>query len=686
MKNIFILILLFTSQLLFAQVDRTKAPAAGPAPKLQMGKYETFTLPNGLQVFVVENRKLPTVSFSLRLDKDPLIELKNAGLADLTGQMLSRGTKNATKAQIDESIDMIGARFSANSEGFYASSLKKHQKQLLEVVSDVLLNPTFPEEELEKLKKLQVQAIVSSKSSDAAIASNVKSALNFGPNHPFGEVISESSIESINAEMCKDYYNTFFKPNIGYLAIVGDITLAEAKVLAETYFSGWKSAEVPRMEYPEAKAPNAPQIALANKVGAVQSNISVTYPVTLKFGHPDVIPVSVMNEILGGSSFGARLVQNLREKNAWTYGSYSTVGPNQVNSSFTASASVRNSVTDSAIVEILNEMNRMRIEPITEEALKNVLSRMSGAFARSLESPQTIARFALNTAIYKLPADYYVNYLENLNKVTPEQIQAVAQKYLKPENANIIVVGNRQEVTPMLEKFGTVKFYDFYGKEVKKAEKPLPADLTAEKVLENYITALGGVKNIKKIKDVTSVLTAEIQGTTLEITSQAKAPNKSLNKVEANGMVMQKTTFNGTSGKQSSIQGNNVLEGKELEEVKWESYLFGELNYAAMGFKMALIGVEEIDGFDTYIMEVTNPAGTKSTQYFSSVTNLKVREMKTIDTPNGPFTQITDLKDYKAVNGVMFPHTIVKSFGPQMLEAKIKTLTVNSKLKDDVFN
>ncbi len=686
MKNIFTLLLLFTSQLLFAQIDRSKAPSAGPAPKLQMGKYESFTLPNGLQVFVVENRKLPVVSFNLRLDKDPIIEGKNAGLSDLTGQMLARGTKNATKAQIDESIDKIGAQFSASSEGFYASSLKKHQKQLLEVVSDVLLNPTFPEEELEKLKKLQVQSIVSGKSSDAAIARNVRSAINFGSNHPYGEVVSESSIESINAEMCKDYYNTFFKANIGYLAIVGDINLNEAKQLASTYFGNWKAGDVPSIKYPEAQLPSSTRVAIANKVGAVQSNIAVTYPVNLKFGHPDVIPVSVMNEILGGGSFGARLVQNLRETNAWTYGAYSNLSPNQVNSLFFAGANVRNSVTDSAVMEILKEMARMRTEKVSDDAVKNVLSRMSGAFARSLESPQTIARFALNTAIYKLPADYYVNYLENLNKVTADQIQEVANKYIQPENANIVIVGNRNEVTPMMEKFGTVKFYDFYGNEVKKAATPLPAGLTAEKVIEDYIIALGGVKNLKKVKDVTSVYVAEIQGTKLEITNQQKAPNKSLNKVEANGVIMQKTTFNGTTGKQNSMMGNKVLEGKDLEELKWESYLFGELNYATLGFKMELTGIEEIEGQNAYVVEVTNPAGTKSTQYYSTSTNLKIREMKTMDTPNGQFTQVTDLKDYKAVNGVMFPHTVVQSFGPQNIESKIKTLTVNGKLKDDVFN
>jgi len=450
---------------------RSQAPTAGPAPKIQISEPEIFTLDNGLQVVVVENHKIPRVSFQLLLDNDPMLEGEFAGAASMAGQMLSKGTTTRTKAELDEEIDFIGARLSTNDNGLFAASLTKHVPKLLELMSDIVLNPAFPADELDKMKKQQLSSLTSEKDDPNAIARNVANALRYGKDHPYGEMMTEASVKNITLEKCKAYYNTYFKPNVAYMAVVGDITAAEAKVQLDKYLGDWKKGDVPTHTYDTPMQPDATQIAFVNKEGAVQSVISVTYPIDLKPGAPDAIPASVMNSILGGGVFSGRLMQNLREDKAYTYGARSSIRTNKLVGAFSAGASVRNEVTDSSIVQFIYELHQMRDTDVDAKDLSLVLNSMTGGFARSLERPETLARFALNTIRYDLPKDYYATYLEKLNAVTVADVKAMSMKYIKPENAYILVVGNQDEVAGKLGQFGSsgqVDFYDTEGNPVKK--------------------------------------------------------------------------------------------------------------------------------------------------------------------------------------------------------------------------
>jgi zinc protease len=275
---------LLISGVTFAQkgtkLDRSIKPKAASAPEIKLGTTQSFTLENGLQVFVVENHKLPQVSYSLTLDVDPVLEGDMAGYKSATGELLSTGTKNRTKDQINEQIDFIGASLNTYSEGIYASSLKKHQEKLLDIMSDVLMNAEFKQEELDKIKKQTISGIQSSKDNPDAIATNVTSALLYGKNHPYGEINTEKTVENITLDKCKEYYATYFRPNAAYIAVVGDITLAEAKPLIEKYFSKWQKAEVPVNKYKTPIAPEKTKVAFVHKEGSTQSLINITYQLT----------------------------------------------------------------------------------------------------------------------------------------------------------------------------------------------------------------------------------------------------------------------------------------------------------------------------------------------------------------------------------------------------------------------
>ena len=683
MRKIFssIILSLFVTGL-FAQLDRTTPPAAGPAPKINIGEYKKFELPNGLKVFVIENHKLPMVAYSLNLELDPIFEGDAAGYTALAGDLMRAGTSSKTKAQIDDAVDFIGATLSTSSQGIYARSLKKHSSTLLDIMSDVLMNPVFPQEELDKSLKQMKTALQAEKDDPGSIAGNVSKTLRYGINDPYGELITEQTLDNITVDKLKTYHHTYFRPNVAYLVIVGDITLKEAKSQAKNYFGKWENASVPKNYFELPKAYEQPKVAVANKDGANQSTIQVTHIVHLTPGHPDAIKASVMNQILGGGSFNARLFQNLREDKAFTYGAYSSLSTDKRIGAFSASAQVRTSVTDSALTEILYEMNRMRNELVPDEDLQLVKNMMNGSFSRSLEDPQTIARFALNIERYNLPADYYTTYLEKLAAVTAEDVKAMANKYLKPDQAIILAVGDVAKITDKMKAFspkGEVTQYDFYGKEVVKTDAP--ADVTAEAIIEKYVQTIGGEEALLSVKDVITKASMEMQGMKININTTQKAPNKVLLEMVMGGNTISRQVFDGQKGKVVSPMGEQVLEGAMLDEMKESASIFPELEFKSNGTKMELAGVEDVDGQKAYKVQITRPSGKTVTTFYSVADGLKIKEVA--PSPQGTVT--TSYANYQSFGGILMPTAMKQSVGPQSFDIVVSSIEINSGVEDIIF-
>jgi predicted Zn-dependent peptidase len=675
MKSLyFSLALLFVTLTASAQLDRTTPPKPGPAPKIQIDNAQQFVLKNGLRVFVVENHKIPAVTYSLSLDIDPVLEGDAVGYVSATGELLKAGTTTRTKDQIDEQVDFIGATLSTSPTSIYARSLKKHAPTLLSLMSDVLLNPVFPQEELDKFKKQMTTSIASSKDDPGAISENVSATLRYGKNHPYGEISTEKSIENITLEKCKNYYTTYFRPNVAYLVIVGDITLKEAKKQANQYFGKWTPKPVPTHEYKFPETYTQPKVVVANKEGANQSTIVVTHAIDIKPGHPDAIKASVMNQILGGGSFSSRLIANLREDKAYTYGAYSRLRTDEIVGNFNASSQVRGEITDSALSEVIKEMHRIRTELVDQADLDLFKNMMTGSFARSLENPQTIASFALNIEKYKLPKDYYQTYLEKLASVTVEDIREMAQKYILPENAIILAVGDAAKIRPLmkrLSKDGKVEVYDFYGNQVK--ETGIPSNVTAKSVIENYIKAIGGKELVEKVESINSQIEIKAGPMLININSVQAKPNKLCVETFMQGNLLSKQVFNGTDGKIASPAGEQKLEGKMLEKMKYESFLFAELMYQSEGFTTELTGVEEVNGEEAYKMVVTLPSGDSKTSYYSTTTGLKLKEVAT--TPQGSTSTL--IKEYQTIDGVKMPLHVIQSMGPQSFNLEYKVVEIN---------
>jgi predicted Zn-dependent peptidase len=664
-------------------VDRTKAPKPGPAPVINIGDPATFALPNGLRVFVVTNTKLPQVSATLTIDRDPLLEGEKAGMLSLAGSVMRRGTTQMDKATLDESVDFLGASLSTSATAVSGSALKQNFPKLLQLMADVTLRPSFSAEELEKVRTQSLSGLAQAKDDPETIVGNVSGMLVYGKNHPYGEFETEETVKRVTVADIKNYHETWWKPNIAYLIFVGDITTNEAMKLATEKFGGWAKGDVAKKQYPAVMPPAKTIVAIVDRPSSVQSVISINAPVDLKPGTADAIPTSVMGNILGGG-FSSRLNQNLREKHAFTYGAGGGVSSDKLVGSFNASASVRNEKTDSAVGEFINEFNRIRNEAASDSEVTALKNYMSGGFARSLENAGTIASFALNIARYNLPKDYYRNYLTRLSSVNAAEVKAMANKYVPVNNLIITIVGNAKEIAPGLEKYGQIKYYDIYGNEVAApVVKKVDASVKGEDVLRKAIEASGGEAAIAALKDISITGTVSLMGQSFTYEQQHVFPDGFSTAVKMGEMSLMSQTKKGevyTMTMQGAAQEADPAAKKDLDA---KAALIEERYYLANpGYAFQVKGIESIEGKEAYNVQITTPDSAVSNSFYEIATGLKLQDVKEQDGgPMGKLSVTTKYTDYKEYNGVKIPTRILIDAGMLKQEISITDVKVNQGLK-----
>jgi zinc protease len=664
-------------------IDRTKAPAAGPAPVINIPDASSFTLPNGLKVFVVTNNKLPQVSATLTIDRIAVQEGNKAGMAEMSGVLMRYGTTKMNKEKLDEAIDFLGGSVNTSALSASASSLTKNFPSIMALMSDVVLRPSFPAKELESIRKQTLSGLEAQKSSPDAIMNNVSSVLLYGKDHPYGEITTEETVKSVTVADIKKFYSRLWKPNIAYLVFVGDITTAKAKQLATQYFGSWQKGVVPAEKYPAIKMPAKTYVAIVDRPSSVQSVINIVTPAALQPGTPNAIPASILNTMLGGG-FSSRLMQNLREKYGFTYGARSSFNTDRLMGSFKANASVRNEKTDSAIAQFLYEIQRISSESPTDKELSSMKNYMSGGFARSLEEPATIANFALNTAIYKLPKDYYRNYLTTLNGVSPATINQVAKTYINGPMI-IAIVGNAKEIAPGLEKYGEVKYFDMYGNPVAApVTKTIDVSIKPEDILKKALKAYGSEAAIAGLKDAEMKGTIEIMGQQLEYTQKNVLPGSFTTSVSMAGMTVMKQTKKGDAYSMA-MQGNDIpVDDNSKEEMNGRAAFFEEAYLLkATGYTYKLKGIEQVEGKDAYVMDIIAPGGGITTAYYDVASGLKVQQLSEKEAgPMGKMTITSIFKNYKAFDGIMVPTELVNDFGQFKQSITITSVKFNQGLKE----
>ncbi len=656
-----------------AQTER-KQPKPGPAPTVNIGKPQRFTLSNGLKVMVVENSKLPRVSFNLKIDNAPFAEGNKKGIDNLTGTMMGKGTKTISKDVFNEEIDFLGANINFSADGAYASGLSKYAGRIMELMAQGSLDPNFTQEELDKEKAKMIEGLKSNEKSVAAVAGRVEDYLTFGKNHPRGEYMTEQTINNVTLNDLVQHYNTYFVPENAYLVIIGDVKFADVKAKVETAFESWTKATAPQLSYSEPRNVQYTQINFVDMPNAVQSEISVVNTVNLKMTDKDYFAAIVANQVVGGD-FNSYLNMNLREKHGWTYGAGSSISGNKYVTKFKSSSQVRNAVTDSAVVEFMNELKRIRKEKVTDENLKNVKAGFIGKFVMQIQKPETVARYALNTETQKLPADFYENYIKSINAVTADDVLRVANKYFLVDNTRIIITGKGSEVISGLEKLKIPIFYfDKFGLPAKKTEeKKAAVGTTVKSVIDKYIAAIGGEQAVKAVKTTATKATATVQGMPMEMTIKNSSDGKSLVEMTMMGNSMMKQVVGEKSGYAIQQGQRKEYDAAKLAEEKIEALPFPELALATKT-DVTLLPIQTVDGKETYGIK-----DGKKTYFFDLASGLKTSTTAEMEANGQKMSQTVTFSDYKEVKGIMFPYKMVLNVGME-----IELITSDVKINEGV--
>ena len=466
----FMVILLSTVSNSQEKIDRTKPPKPGPESKVKFPSYYEKTLPNGLKVIVIENHEQPIVYVSFVVKSGSTYDGELPGLASVTAELLTKGTKTRSATQIAEEIDFVGGSLNATASwdatNVSVLVLKKYLGVGIDILQDVVLNPTFPEEEIERVRTQRLASIKQSKA-EAGYLAGVRFSKELFAGHPYANESggNEESIQKVKRDDLVKFYQTHFIPNNSFIIFAGDITPSEALPLVEKYFGGWKKGKNPHREFQTVKDVNQTRVVIVDKPGAVQSAIRIGH-LGIERKNKDYVKVYTLNTLLGGY-FNSRINMNLRETHGYTYGASSFFDARLYPGPFIISTDVRNEVTDSSIVEIIKELKRIIEEPVPEDELKMAKDYIVGSFPLQIETPAQVASRVMTIEIYGLPKDFYDRFREEVKKITAKDIQETARRYLRPDKLLIVVSGNSKQIKPVLEKFGPVVVYDADGNKIE---------------------------------------------------------------------------------------------------------------------------------------------------------------------------------------------------------------------------
>lgn len=455
-------------------VIKGRAPISKEVLKVKLPKAYETKLSNGLQVIVLEQHKLPTFAMQMVVLSGGLADPPDhPGAAQYTASLLREGTRTRDSKQIAEQADLLGATLSTNAtlssltSTISASGLTDNFDQVMELFADVILNPTFPADEFNKLKTRSLAQLRFQRSDPSFLAQEMFARVMYGV-HPAARVsLTADETQKLTPDILQRFHAALYKPNNAIFAIVGDVKPAEIVAKIEKTFGSWARGDVPQITIPKVSDTGPAKIYLVNRDSSVQTNL-ILGNLVIERTDPDYYAIDVMNQVIGGGA-SARLFLNLREDKGYTYGAYSRFTALKYRGTFRANTEVRTEVTKGSMDELMYEIRRIRDEKVPQEEFDRAKRTIIGGFALQLESPQALLNNIVTQKLYGLPADYWDTYTQKIAAVTPEDVQRVAKKYLDLSRLQIVAVGDAGKITDVLRQYGTVEIYDTEGKLVKSS-------------------------------------------------------------------------------------------------------------------------------------------------------------------------------------------------------------------------
>lgn len=461
--------------------------------------YET-TLPNGLQVVIVEDPRLPLVSYRLAFRAgDALDPADTPGLLGMVTTLLSEGTEKRTSKQIADEVARLGATISAGSNQDYttvaASALSMYRDEVLDLLADVTLNPTFPENEVKLAQQNALQGLQQQRAQPAFLANERMSRVLFG-QHPYS--ITAPTPQSINAmtrEKLVAFRRALFMPNNAVLVIVGDVRRDEMMKRVNELFGKWEKGQNSERQFPAPPARTERALYIVDRPGSPQANIVIANP-AINRTSPDYFPMLVMNVVLGANA-SSRLFMNLRENKSYTYGAYSDLDARRLAGSFRETAEVRTPVTGASLKEFFYELDRIRNEVVPEKEIKDAKSFLTGVFPIQIETQEGLVNRLVQIKMYGLPADYLQTYRDRINAVTAADIQRVARQYVQPDKAAIVIVGDAAAIMDQVKPYAqNIEVYDVAGNRKAMPTTAVTTGTTTTATTATSSTATTGAANL----------------------------------------------------------------------------------------------------------------------------------------------------------------------------------------------
>ncbi|HLJ27573.1 MAG TPA: pitrilysin family protein [Candidatus Angelobacter sp.] len=448
-----------------------RVPVNNEILKVKLPHPTEVSLPNGLTILVLEQHKLPTIYCGLWIKSGALSDpAEMPGLASFTATLLRDGTARRNSTQIATELDELGATFNAdavfgaNLTVIASSGLSESTDKLMDLMSDIVLNPSYPADEWERFSRQERARLVQMRANPGFLARERFARAVYKDFPAAIESTTTDALQKITPEVLKDFHQKHYTPNNAILAMAGDITVAQAKELATKYFGNWKAQPVPAVKIGKVPAPGPARIYLVDRPNSVQSNI-LAGGLSLNRSDPDYVPLAVANRILGGGG-ASRLFANLREDKGYTYGAYSRVTGDLYPGTFVANTEVRNAVTEGSLHEIMYEFKRLRDQKVPQGELEEAKRSIISSFALSLANPAGIVNSWMSVKYYGLAPDYWDHYSDQIAKVDADTVQRMAKKYIDLDHLQIVVVGDAKQVGQAVAKYGTVEMFDADGKAV----------------------------------------------------------------------------------------------------------------------------------------------------------------------------------------------------------------------------
>ena len=446
---------------------RKSAPAPLAPVAFNISQPFETTLSNGLKLVIFEDRKLPLVSFRLFLRAGDIHEPSDSvGINSATASMLSEGTEGYSSKQLAEEIERLGAGLSAGSgsdtTSISASSLTLYASDILRLMAEMILKPTFPEEELDLYRRNTIEGLKFQRSQASFLADEQVSRIIFGA-HPYSKVSPKAvDIEKITREKLVEYQAKRFIPNNSVLIVVGDVEKDVIISEIEDKLGEWQAGKIDDFAYSSVPERTGRTLTIVDRKGSAQANIVIANP-AIERNHPDYFPVILMNQILGAGA-SSRIFMNLREEKGYTYGAYSKLDTRRLAGVFEATAEVRTSVTGDSLKEFFYEFNRIRESKVSEQELEDAKNFLTGVFPIRAETQEGLTSLIVQQKIYNLPDDYLQTYRDNINTVTIEDVEMAAQKYVQPETMAIVIVGDAEDILPQVKEYASsVEIFDTDG-------------------------------------------------------------------------------------------------------------------------------------------------------------------------------------------------------------------------------